>query len=103
MPETKPPFIVLKSVNDVSVFHTISLAEGKPVTFGRGRDVDVRIPDVAISRVHAMIRFKDGQFFLEDNKSKFGTGVQATSLTLEAGHEVTIQSGRSIFDLQFVP
>lgn len=40
---------------------------------GRGHDSDVRIADVSISRCHAMIRFNQGNFVLEDNDSKFGT------------------------------
>ena len=40
---------------------------------GRGHESDVRIADVSISRCHATIRFQNGQFLLEDNKSKFGT------------------------------
>jgi len=33
----------------------------------------VRINDISISRVHAIVKFQDGAFYLEDNDSKFGT------------------------------
>lgn len=40
---------------------------------GRGHESDLRINDISVSRVHALIKFKEGRFFLEDNLSKFGT------------------------------
>lgn len=46
------------------------------VVVGRGHDSDVRISDISVSRVHAHINFNQGNFYLEDNNSKFGTLVQ---------------------------
>lgn len=40
---------------------------------GRGHESDLRINDISVSRIHAMIKFKEGKFLLEDNNSKFGT------------------------------
>ena len=49
---------------------------GVPATYkmGRGNDQDVRVTsDISVSRCHSLIKYKDGQFLLEDNLSKFGT------------------------------
>lgn len=40
---------------------------------GRGHDSDLRINDISVSRCHAVIKFKNNAFFLQDNVSKFGT------------------------------
>jgi pSer/pThr/pTyr-binding forkhead associated (FHA) protein len=40
---------------------------------GRGHECDVRISDISVSRKHAFIKFKDGNFVITDNNSKFGT------------------------------
>jgi len=41
---------------------------------GRGHDVDIRVTDISVSRFHARInKADDGNFYVEDNRSKFGT------------------------------
>jgi pSer/pThr/pTyr-binding forkhead associated (FHA) protein len=44
------------------------------VSIGRGTDNDLRVTDISVSRVHAFIK-KDtnGDYYLTDNTSKFGT------------------------------
>jgi hypothetical protein len=105
VPWTQPPFIVLENmVRDSQQhacrgLHVISLAE-KVLKLGRGHESDVRIADVSISRCHAMIRFQQGQFMLEDNNSKFGTLVAMKKpRLLEPGAGVSIQMGRTVLSL----
>ena len=44
------------------------------VKVGRGHDSEVRITDISVSRCHALIkRSAKGEYYLEDNISKFGT------------------------------
>merc|ERR1712232_1020824 len=79
VPRVRGPFIVLERVeresrsNNQKGLHVVSLADRKSLTFGRSHDSDVRVSDVSISRHHAQIRFQDGQFYIEDLGSKFGT------------------------------
>lgn len=40
---------------------------------GRGHQCDLRISDISVSRIHAHLKFEDGQFKIYDNDSKFGT------------------------------
>jgi len=61
---------VLSGLNAWQVF-TVDTAETR---IGRGRDVQVRIEDVGISRVHSrLVRTMDGKYVLEDLKSTNGT------------------------------
>ena len=63
---------VLTGLNAGQVF-TLDVDE---TTIGRGREVQVRIEDVGISRAHSrIVRTMDGKFFLEDLKSTNGTFV----------------------------
>lgn len=50
------------------------------VSIGRGTDNDLRLTDISVSRVHAYIKKSpDGDYYLTDNSSKFGTLVQVQS------------------------
>jgi len=41
---------------------------------GRGNDPDIKISDISVSRLHAILRINDDNtLVLEDNSSKFGT------------------------------
>merc|ERR1712013_64752 len=55
---------------------------------------------MGISRCHAMIRFQQGQFMLEDNHSKFDTLVAMKKpRLLKPGAGVSIQMGRTVLSL----
>lgn len=43
---------------------------------GRGHLCDIRISDISVSRLHAFIKYEDGNFVILDNNSKFGTLVK---------------------------
>ncbi|CAK9062692.1 unnamed protein product [Durusdinium trenchii] len=108
VPRTTPPFIVLENlVRDSQQhasrgLHVISLAD-KVLKLGRGHESDVRIADVSISRCHAMIRFNQGSFVLEDNDSKFGTLVAMKKARLLEPEAVSIQMGRTVLSLNVQP
>jgi predicted component of type VI protein secretion system len=79
----------LESITHVSskVIHVVNMLAADQVKIGRGHDVDVRITDISVSRLHAVVRRTEkGYFYLQDNKSKFGT------LSL-ARNPVLIQNG----------
>ena len=57
---------------------------GERVTVGRREDSDVQIfSDSALSRRHAFVYRKDGQFWIEDRKSSFGTWVDGERVPVE--------------------
>jgi hypothetical protein len=59
----------------IKFIHVIRLGKGGcPIRIGRGKDVDLKVSDISVSRVHASI-FCDniGHIHLKDERSKFGT------------------------------
>lgn len=85
-------FIILESLSNESqkIFHVIDTTqllpfnsglvgpENKQLLIGRGQDSDVRVTDdISVSRKHAFImKSPNGDYYLIDNKSKFGTLIQ---------------------------
>lgn len=70
-PKTDDPYIILESMNleknSSWIIHTIMLgADKKKFSLGRGHDSDLRINDISVSRLHATIEYKNGEFYLED-------------------------------------
>jgi len=51
------------------------LMEGATVTIGRAASNDIHIPEQHVSRQHAVIKYRDGIFLLDDLKSANGTFV----------------------------
>jgi hypothetical protein len=125
LPECRPPFIVFENIggsmavpawnnDNTNTFphglHIVNLAAPSCIKIGRGHDCDMRISDVSISRVHALIRLgDDGNVYILDQKSKFGTLMaidKAGSTTvvppsgISAGRQVSLQCGRTV--LSFV-
>ena len=124
LPKPDTPYIVLESNIRVPVpassstasttgitfqkgLHIMSLSKARPsVLVGRGHDADVRINDISVSRLHALIRLvhvnmgngiKKQQIVIEDRGSKFGSLIAVRGPTpLEPGVPVSIQSGRTI-------
>lgn len=67
--------IVVRSAGEVREFG------GGRVVIGRGRDVDFRIEDPAVSRRHAVVFFADDKLMLEDLGSTNGTLVNGYPIT----------------------
>ena len=60
----------------VYILQPNSLTAANQVTtfkLGRGHDSDLRFNDISLSRIHSIVKFDNGKWFLEDNDSKFGT------------------------------
>jgi len=108
LPRTKPPYIVLEGLVretqqvDRSV-HVMSVA-GKSLTLGRAHESDLRIADVSISRCHAVINCKDGQFYIQDNCSKFGTLVAIRRpRPIEPSKPISVQIGHTVLSFSLSP
>ena len=43
---------------------------------GRANNSDFRISDSSVSRFHSKLKIFENNFYVEDNKSKFGTSMQ---------------------------
>ena len=56
------------------MIHMLTVSESKQeFKLGRGHESEVRINDISVSRVHAILKYKEDGFYIEDNMSKFGT------------------------------
>ena len=75
---TETPYIIIESLsndkNNSRFVHTIIVENNKTeFKLGRGHESDLRVNDISVSRCHVLLKYKEGNFFLEDKKSKFGT------------------------------
>jgi pSer/pThr/pTyr-binding forkhead associated (FHA) protein len=80
--------------------------EKKIFKLGRGHESDIRVSDISVSRCHALIKYSEenGNFYLEDNLSKFGTLVLAKgSIDLEPEMTKAVQIGRSVISFTVKP
>lgn len=103
---TKPnkPYILLESLcnkfqnKEERCLHLISTEENSPIKIGRGHECEIRITDISVSRKHAEIILKEGEFYIVDTKAKFGTLVKLEEdFVLSGGRPIKIQFGRTVF------
>ncbi len=76
----KNEYMIMESVKSApaKVIHVYNLSESDTFKIGRSVETDMKIADISVSRIHAFIKIKNGEIFLEDNGSKFGTLVRIT-------------------------
>mmetsp|Transcript_7459 Transcript_7459/g.7335 ORF Transcript_7459/g.7335 Transcript_7459/m.7335 type:complete len:111 (+) Transcript_7459:719-1051(+) len=86
--------------NNHRMLYLVSFINKCSITLGRGHDSDLRVSDISVSRMHAMIKYTNGKFILEDNLSKFGTLVMLQEpKKVEAEDEFVMQIGRTVFEV----
>lgn len=67
---------------------------------GRGSDCDLQLHDKAVSRHHALLRYAQGAWFVQDQQSRGGTRVNGSVVTATRLHpedRITIGSNTIIF------
>ncbi len=84
--------------NSTRTIHLLAPTHGKNnFKLGRGHESEVRINDISVSRFHALIKYRDDAFYIEDNNSKFGTIVLVKdAYELREDTSVAFQSGRTV-------
>ena len=95
------PYIILEEMKseetNSQTLYVVGLNEGEHAMIGRGTDSDIKITDISVSRHHARIKYSMGKFFIQDNKSKFGTLIGVcNSISVQPGHEITLQVNRTV-------
>jgi len=85
----------LKENNNFKSIHVITFENTEKIILGRGHDSDVRINDISVSRVHASIILSNGQIFLKDLKSKFGTLALLKNDIEVSDKKICLQIGRT--------
>jgi hypothetical protein len=98
------PYIILEEIKadepHQQILYVIGLEESLSVNIGRGTDSEIKLSDISVSRFHAKIKFVNNVFYIQDNKSKFGTLVGVCkNLPLILGNEITIQVNRTLISL----
>jgi hypothetical protein len=106
LPSVPGPFLVLESSGKgkknggqlrQGACHVLSFASSELATIGRGRDCSIRLDEGSMSRWHASIRFENGEFYIEDRGSKFGTFLSMShKWTLLPGESLPIKIGRTV-------
>lgn len=76
------------------VVRAVKLPTDKPLLIGRAADSDWFIPVAAISRRHASVTFKGGDWYLEDLASRHGTTIN--DRPLEPGTPALLQDGDTV-------
>lgn len=99
-------YIILESFTNTphKTIHVISIDKVKmkqkaafSFLVGRENTVDIRITDISVSRAHSYINYYNGNFYVADNKSKFGTLVlvqQPFPISYNPNITFTVQLGR---------
>ncbi|CAD2093185.1 FHA domain protein, putative [Plasmodium vinckei brucechwatti] len=100
IPKPELPYMIIELLNDKSKgFYIVSLANTKSARMGRGHDSDIRVNDISVSRFHALIKFLNGNFYIEDCKSKFGTLIQIRRpvfFNIRRSKFIALQIGRTV-------
>jgi pSer/pThr/pTyr-binding forkhead associated (FHA) protein len=70
-------FIVLESMradkHKAKFIHIMSLDNKNCINIGRANECELSISELSVSRFHCIIHKDEGDLFIEDNSSKFGT------------------------------
>lgn len=84
--------------NTSRTIHILGFSQEKPFfNMGRGHESEVRVNDISVSRTHAIIKYKPEGFYIEDNKSKFGTLVLLKeNFPLMLEYTAAVQVGRTV-------
>ena len=101
------PYIIFQSMyqynatnrilNDLNIIFVISLKLKEEVFIGRANNSNIRLSDVSVSRNHAKLEYFNGDFYLEDIGSKFGTLLLIQNNILFLPYkDINIQTGRSL-------
>lgn len=79
--------------------YVVSLDDKDTIKVGRGRDSNLVLSDISVSRVHCIFHRENKTIYLEDNDSKFGTLVliQSPIVHIEENVSLHFQVGRTYF------
>lgn len=93
--------LLSKDKNLTRGVHLVKMEGKNNIRLGRGHDSDIRITDISVSRCHAIIKLDRGNFYIEDNNSKFGTLFHMSKPLPINGdfNNISVQIGRTVVTL----
>ncbi len=89
----------MKDNCNIKSIHVIQLT-GDVIKIGRGHESDVRINDISVSRVHALLKYDkvSGRLLIRNLKSKFGTLVLLKRPLIIKDKKIDLQVGRTFIE-----
>ena len=99
-------FIVLESMradkHRAKFIHLMSFDNKDSIHIGRSNDCELSIAELSVSRFHCILRKDDGNIYLEDNTSKFGTLVlvQNNNLIINDSLPLNLQINKTFIKIK---
>ena len=99
-------FIVLESMradkHRAKFIHIISFDTKDSINLGRANECELSIAELSVSRYHCIIHKDDGDVFIEDNSSKFGTLilVQNNNLIISDSLPLNLQINKTFIKIK---
>lgn len=83
IPKPQLPFVVLESKQNVGGavgFHFLNFGPKNHLKMGRGHEADVRVTDISVSRIHAVLRYEPSPNVLQNilKENAMSTGLSST-------------------------
>ena len=101
-------FIVLESMradkHKAKFIHIISFDKKNSINLGRANECELSISELSVSRFHCIIHKDEGDLYLEDNSSKFGTLVliQNNNMSMNDYVPLRVQINKTFIKLKVV-
>ena len=103
--DIEPPYLILqtmyqynsqnRNISEFNVIFVMSFKTKDYLTIGRNNNSDIRLGDVSVSRYHSKISYFEGNFYIEDYGSKFGTLLLIQNNILFLPYKkISIQTGK---------
>ena len=103
--EIEPPYLVLQTMNqyysqnnnnlEYNGIFVISFKTKNYLIIGRANNSDIKLNDISVSRNHSIISYNNGDFYIDDIGSKFGTLLLIQNDILFLPYkEINIQTGK---------
>lgn len=88
--------------NNTKFIYVVNLDKNVQLKIGRGKDSQLTLGDISVSRIHAILTIDNKNIFIQDNNSKFGTLilVQSPTLKLVENLPLYIQIGRTFLECE---
>ena len=88
--------------NNTKFIYVVNLDINMQLKIGRGKDSQLTLGDISVSRIHALLTIENKNVYIQDNNSKFGTLVlvQSPSLKIVENLPLYIQIGRTFLDCE---
>ena len=98
MEKPEGSYIVFETKSDGHLnYSVLSFKDKESYKLGRGYDADMRIPDISVSRNHALVLEKASGVYIKDLNSKFGTLARIKQqIVMDVHSKMMIQSGRTL-------